>query len=99
MKSDTTTSNKATSSTPINGGAAFPGFYYTEGYGCMKKSASGEWETYSPGMTLCDWFAGQALAGMLSCTDQGTMKTHADFADQAWRFADAMIAARKQTNL
>jgi hypothetical protein len=47
------------------------------------------------GMSLRDWFAGQALVGM------GIMElkawTDKDVATAAYKYADAMIAARKDT--
>ena len=50
---------------------------------------------YNEGMTLRDYFAGQALSGLCASTlhdDAPTVKTLADWAYQQ---ADAMIAARK----
>jgi hypothetical protein len=57
----------------------------------------------SDGMSLRDWFAGQALAGMLampSDTDSGNFHNNCGepfvgAAGYAYRMADAMIAARK----
>lgn len=59
-----------------------------------------------PGMTLRDWFAGQALTGIYACRDlqlatlhdqakTGTGDFDACMAKQAYSQADAMIAARK----
>ncbi len=47
----------------------------------------------TPGMTLRDWFAGQALAGMLADNRVGTPQ---QFAVIAFRVAEAMLAARKE---
>lgn len=93
-----------------DGGAAFPGFQSTDGYGCSKRnvSASGEsvWENYHPGMSLRDWFAGQALAGELAnkLKEQvGIFHPDAEaryflpMARLMYRMADAMIEARKAT--
>jgi hypothetical protein len=57
------------------------------------------------GMSLRDWFAGQALAGMLACGADSTKHNPPPeseskyyrrmFAEQSYRTADAMIAARE----
>lgn len=48
------------------------------------------------GMSLRDWFAGQALAGMLSNDggDDGYWQPNAA-AERSYKMADALIAARK----
>jgi hypothetical protein len=48
--------------------------------------------TYEPGMTLRDWFAGQALAGLLADSDMASTPT--GFAEGAYQYADAMLAER-----
>ena len=48
------------------------------------------------GMTLRDWFAGQALMSMLSQPDNISDKTFKVAADLSYRFADAMLDARKE---
>jgi hypothetical protein len=77
-------------STKNDGGPAFPraGLYYVRADGAMV--------TYDPEdvMTLRDWFAGQALAGLLavepsSCSAQ-------DYAQSAFEQADAMLAQREK---
>lgn len=59
-----------------------------------------------PGMTLRDWFAGQALAGQLASVNaddaaefkrQGDEWTRRMFAEHAYSLADAMLAARTQS--
>ena len=50
------------------------------------------------GMTLRDWFAGQALVGLLAfspddCDADGQVDSRLA-ADQAYRYADALLAAR-----
>ena len=48
----------------------------------------------SPGMSLRDYFAGQALAGMLAdSTRQGSL---GNYAEDAYKFADAMLAEREK---
>ena len=65
-------------STPINdGGSDFP-LYLPQEEGDIRH-----------GMTLRDWFAGQALAGMLSSAPQKFC------AVDAYTFADAMLKARE----
>lgn len=44
------------------------------------------------GMTLRDWFAGQALAGLV----QNGKYASGQIADAAYSFADSMLAARKE---
>lgn len=50
--------------------------------------------TAAHGMTLRDWFAGKALQGFLS--DPTMDGTPEDYADSAYRFADAMLKARRK---
>jgi hypothetical protein len=77
-----------------DGGPAFPREYTHKG--CS-------------GMSLRDWFAGQALCNPAICTGQASdWKLRASFgehrtaitrqeiaAKQAWQYADAMLAARE----
>lgn len=50
------------------------------------------WPCHFPGMSLRDWFAGRALAGLLADHPPGATATLA--ATLAYELADAMIAAR-----
>jgi hypothetical protein len=69
------------STTPKNGGPAFP--------------ACGEaWTNDTMGMTLRDWFAGQALSGMMANSyyhESGIVPIK-----DCYHFADAMIAEREK---
>ena len=47
---------------------------------------------YSPGMSLRDWFAGQALANVYTASETSPDKA----AEWAYQLADAMIAARSK---
>jgi hypothetical protein len=49
------------------------------------------------GMTLRDWFAGQALVGGLSAADGDNFGTAETAAKQAYEIADAMLLARTQS--
>jgi hypothetical protein len=73
-------------STPINdGGAAFPAPAYAA-------------NITDKGMTLRDYFAGQALAGMFA--DRFRLLNHEPYgvAHDAFVFADAMLVARKEAS-
>ena len=75
-----------------DGGAAFP------------NSVQPDFQYAEAGMTLRDWFAGQALAGMLALpSDPDTGNFHNNCgepfigaAEYAYRMADAMLAARSK---
>lgn len=73
------------SAQPNDGGPAFPSdLMLTKGVVASKPYG---------GMSLRDWFAGQALAGMLA--GEGATTWEGD-ASNAYKVADAMIAARGQ---
>jgi hypothetical protein len=71
-------------SAPTNdGGPAFPVMYVSEG------------------MTLRDYFAGQALGGQLAFSPSDPFKKYhqpEEVAAACYRFADAMLAARKEAS-
>lgn len=70
----------------VDGGQAFPE-RANDGYGCPVTVG---------GMTLRDWFAGQALVGLLA-GDPGYESEDADSAaEDAFMYADAMLAARSK---
>lgn len=80
----TPTKGTNTMSDKINdGGPAFP----SEGEGHNNP------KYHSPGMTLRDWFAGQALAGILA--DPAGKGYFKEIAVDCYRFADALLAARE----
>lgn len=74
-----------------NGGPAFPRPTY-------ESSGGGMVVTHRNGMSLRDWFAGQALTGLAS-VPCGLGATEAEVAksdaERAYAYADAMLAARK----
>lgn len=83
-----------------DGGLAFPGTR-SQQVGNMSDHTgdpNDDMPTYAdvshPGMTLRDWFAGQALAGLLSTytTDEVAWEK---VSRRAYGLADAMIQARK----
>ena len=51
------------------------------------------WQSGQGGMILRDWFAGQALAGIL-CSPDGPGGTREDDAKWCYQMADAMLAER-----
>lgn len=70
-----------------HGGPAFPH---------NEKNHDGSHYWSQSGMTLRDWFAGQALAGIVTNAGAHTQEDGycKSFAEDAYRFADAMLAAR-----
>ena len=78
---------------PINdGGSAFPSE--------QGETQNNEWnQTYQPGMTLRDWFAGKVLNGYLSGRNNNRSENPSNFearqvAMQCYAYADAMLAER-----
>jgi len=67
-----------------NGGPAFP---------ILKTDRHDTW----PGMTMRDWFAGQALAIVHRRFGEGSMPCLEDIAMQAYFIADAMLNERDET--
>jgi hypothetical protein len=84
-------------STPINdGGPAFPEL---PSYGTPTGTIS---INTKPGMSLRDYFAGQALAGYLALPEPGqapplTKWSHKIIAEGCYMMADAMLAVRAGT--
>lgn len=72
-----------------DGGPAFP--FVAEG-GAM----SGLHPEISVGMSLRDWFAGQALAGWLASFPVDAAVKVPNVASFAYEIADAMLTARKE---
>jgi hypothetical protein len=75
-----------------DGGRAFPGAEYVSPH---------EGNVLHSGMSLRDWFAGQALSGMLSPERRGGGGSESSnsvraISRDAYRLADAMIEARKR---
>jgi hypothetical protein len=72
-----------------DGGPAFPGYQrvpLVDEKGRQQESVV----AYSPGMTLRDWFAGQALAGGF------WHHPYDDIANQCYIIANAMLAEREK---
>lgn len=68
-----------------DGGPAFPMIVWKSPDGMLAMPSE-------PGMTLRDWFAGQALAGLIAHpSSEGSVITVAQW---AYDHADAMLAAR-----
>lgn len=73
-----------------DGGPAFPGIQGNDEYS----------NPYLPGMSLRDYFAGQALIGLYAGSNDDTgnwagFAKAAPLAETAFEIADAMLAARK----
>jgi hypothetical protein len=71
-----------------DGGPAFPS--------ADSQHPNGDVEYGKPGMTLRDWFAGQALAGYFA-NAHTPHQNATDCADYMYRVADAMLKARGGT--
>ena len=78
--------SESTSETIDDGGSAFP-VPYPGG------------QIWAPGMTLRDYFAGQALAGLVAANEDiandGSIESSSDVADRAYIYADAMLNTRE----
>jgi hypothetical protein len=76
--------------------AKFGGYAYP-----LSDSTVGDGNRWDKGMTLRDWFAGQALAGIIDLCRNDSMapgdSLPAHFAWRAYAVADAMLAAREPT--
>ena len=72
-----------------DGGSAFP---WTETVGLDPMDSDGGlvYDVRHPGMTLRDWFAGQALAGLVA-----SIEAPEDHARDAYRIAEAMLRVRQ----
>ena len=70
-----------------NGGPAFPR------HALEIKLPDGSVVPKDPGMTLRDWFASQAMAGLVPYVVKGA--TFENVAEDAYKAADAMLAARE----
>lgn len=51
----------------------------------------------APGMTLRDWFAGQAVTGLIASNDHEAGDRLDDIPTYAYRIADAMLKVRTQS--
>lgn len=68
-----------------SGGPAFPG--------------GGFASQYNPGMSLRDWFAGQAAAGYMAHTGPYGLSSGPDgVAERSYQIADAMLAERERVS-
>lgn len=74
--------------TKNDGGPAFPFGQMSEQTG---QPVNG---FFNAGMTLRDWFAGQALAGLCAC--ETVSASNGGLADAAYSIADAMISERSK---
>ena len=77
-----------------DGGPAFAGGLFEPQHG-----GSNDREPWNPGMSLRDWFAGQAIPAIIERCGADHRQSHEHitdyFARKAYEVADAMISARK----
>lgn len=59
--------------------------------------ASGDTVWGEPGMTLRDYFAAKAMAALVASNDEGAGDRITDIPGYAYEIADAMLAARAET--
>lgn len=80
-----------------DGGPAFP---RPMGHNGMEHHEEHDWSTDDKGMSLRDWFAGQALAGgaleFFQGNGGGAWKDYNEFAASCYGMADAMLAEREK---
>lgn len=55
-------------------------------------------DIWSPGMTLRDWFAGQAMAGYLLAMPEDDEASIMEVAEISYMLADAMLSERIKKN-
>ncbi|MCW2276350.1 hypothetical protein GJ654_18660 [Rhodoblastus acidophilus] len=75
-----------------DGGPAFPNLEYVEGQRDGHGDTIDGYTVATGGMSLRDWFAGQALTGLLAACEISCPASL--FAKEAYAAADAMLAAR-----
>ena len=73
-----------------NGGPAFPQHGWSSNPEVIERMK------HQGGMTLRDWFAGQALASMTVAPDYSKGPCNAAMAERAYVIADAMLSARNK---
>ena len=74
----------------MNDGTSISAFPWEQGH-----TPEGTWnQSFECGMTLRDYFAAKALQGMLAC--DATRRTYIGNAEEAYKWADAMLLARQE---
>lgn len=85
-----------------DGGPAFPVHTEKLSDGSLRGLTTGSGEAWSMGMSLRDWFAGQALTGLAWAYGATDLRLAVDptpiLADKAYAIADAMLEARRKTD-
>lgn len=76
-----------------DGGPAFPRPPFTPKDSHDQFAQAGFAATGHPGMSLRDWFAGQALAGILTSDEKSEMGI-SDVVESSFEIADAMLERR-----
>lgn len=81
-----------------NGGAAFPQLDVISGERDGHGDLIEPFTSISGGMSLRDWFAGQAVVAMAARFTTDNSAGLADLAERTYQVADAMLKAREADN-
>lgn len=67
-----------------------------ESFNAFPLVINNDWEEFQPGMSMLDWFAGQALVGLLSGRSPTIRFTAEQAAEDAFDVAEAMMKRKNE---